>query len=93
MAALLSILIIGNAGYIGGFNGITDLRTLKGWDIRTDDAKFYIYFATVVCLLLVILFYSVLSLFGNFVWVFVCLFAVFLDNTLMMVCVCVCVLG
>tara|TARA_B100001175_G_scaffold85613_1_gene71900 strand:+ start:2031 stop:3146 length:1116 start_codon:yes stop_codon:yes gene_type:complete len=55
MAALLSILIIGNAGYIGGFNGITDLRTLKGWDIRTDDAKFYIYFATAVCLLLVIL--------------------------------------
>jgi urea transport system permease protein len=55
MAALLSILIIGNAGYIGGFNGITDLRTLKGWDIRTDDAKFYIYFATAICLLLVIL--------------------------------------
>jgi urea transport system permease protein len=52
MAALLSILIIGNAGYIGGFNGITDLRTLKDWDIRTDEAKFLIYFVTVVLLLL-----------------------------------------
>jgi urea transport system permease protein len=54
MAALLSILIIGNAGYIGGFNGITDLRTLKGWDIRTDDAKVVIYFLTVVLLLIVL---------------------------------------
>ncbi len=46
LAAALSILIIGNAGYIGGFNGITDLRTLHGWDIRTDDAKVVLYFVT-----------------------------------------------
>jgi urea transport system permease protein len=46
LAAALSILIIGNAGYIGGFNGITDLRTLHGWDIRTDDAKVLLYFVT-----------------------------------------------
>lgn len=51
MAAALSILIIGNAGYIGGFNGITDLRTLHGWDIRTDDAKVLLYFVTVLLLL------------------------------------------
>ena len=51
MAAALSILIIGNAGYIGGFNGITDLRTFHGWDIRTDDAKVVFYFVTVVLLL------------------------------------------
>ena len=25
-------------------NGITDLRTLKGWDIRTDEAKVILYF-------------------------------------------------
>ena len=61
MAAALSILIIGNAGYIGGFNGITDLRTLHGWDIRTDDAKVVFYFVTVV-LLLVALFASQLVL-------------------------------
>ena len=51
LASVLSILIIGNAGYIGGFNGITDLRTLHGWDIRTDDAKFVLYFVTVILLL------------------------------------------
>ena len=38
-AAILTILIIGQQGYTGGVNGITDLRTLLGWDIRTDEAK------------------------------------------------------
>ena len=61
MAAALSILIIGNAGYIGGFNGITDLRTLHGWDIRTDDAKVVFYFVIVV-LVLIALFASQLIL-------------------------------
>ena len=40
------------AGYIGGFNGITDLRTLHGWDIRTDDAKVFLYFVTAILILL-----------------------------------------
>ncbi|WP_413206767.1 urea ABC transporter permease subunit UrtC [Rhodospirillum sp. A1_3_36] len=44
MAAILSILIIGQQGYTGGVNGITDLRTLLGWDIRTDNAKVILYF-------------------------------------------------
>ncbi|WP_330629505.1 urea ABC transporter permease subunit UrtC (plasmid) [Thioclava litoralis] len=44
IAAILTILIIGQQGYTGGVNGITDLRTLKGWDIRTDDAKTILYF-------------------------------------------------
>jgi urea transport system permease protein len=44
IAAILTILIIGQQGYTGGVNGITDLRTLKGWDIRTDDAKEVLYF-------------------------------------------------
>jgi len=38
------------AGYTGGINGITDLRTLHGWDIRTDHAKFILYFVEVVLL-------------------------------------------
>src|SRR5450432_3536149 len=38
VAAILSILIIGQQGYTGGVNGITDLKTLHGWDIRTDRA-------------------------------------------------------
>jgi urea transport system permease protein len=55
-AAILTILIIGQQGYTGGINGITDLRTLYGWDIRTDHAKFILYFVEVaflfVCILL-----------------------------------------
>ena len=39
IAAILTILIVGQQGYTGGINGITDLRTLDGWDIRTDHAK------------------------------------------------------
>jgi urea transport system permease protein len=44
IAAILTILIVGQQGYTGGINGITDLRTLHGWDIRTDHAKTILYF-------------------------------------------------
>ncbi|WMS41379.1 urea ABC transporter permease subunit UrtC [Acuticoccus sp. MNP-M23] len=44
IAAILTILIIGQQGFTGGVNGITDLRTLLGWDIRTDSAKVTLYF-------------------------------------------------
>jgi urea transport system permease protein len=50
IAAILTILIVGQQGYTGGINGITDLRTLKGWDIRSDHAKFIFYFVEVACL-------------------------------------------
>jgi urea transport system permease protein len=50
IAAILTILIVGQQGYTGGINGITDLRTLEGWDIRTDHAKLVLYFVEVVCL-------------------------------------------
>jgi urea transport system permease protein len=50
LAAVLTILIVGQQGYTGGINGITDLRTLLGWDIRTDSAKYILYF--VCCILL-----------------------------------------
>ena len=50
IAAILTILIVGQQGYTGGINGITDLRTLHGWDIRTDHAKVVLYFVEVVCL-------------------------------------------
>lgn len=50
IAAILTILIIGQQGYTGGVNGITDLRTLKGWDIRSDHAKLILYFANAVLL-------------------------------------------
>lgn len=51
IAAILTILIIGQQGYTGGVNGITDLRTLVGWDIRTDEAKFILYFVNAALLL------------------------------------------
>src|SRR5206468_12755374 len=51
VAAILSILIIGQQGYTGGVNGITDLRTLLGWDIRTDKAKLILYFVNAALLL------------------------------------------
>jgi urea transport system permease protein len=44
VAAILTILIVGQQGYTGGINGMTDLRTLKGWDIRPDHAKVVLYF-------------------------------------------------
>lgn len=44
VASILTILIIGQQGYTGGVNGITDLRTLLGWDIRPDHAKYVLYF-------------------------------------------------
>ncbi len=44
IAAILTILIIGRQGWTGGVNGITDLKTLLGWDIRTDSAKLILYF-------------------------------------------------
>ncbi|MEW6454719.1 MAG: urea ABC transporter permease subunit UrtC [Pseudomonadota bacterium] len=51
LAAVLTILIIGRQGYTGGINGITDLRTLLGWDIRTDFAKYILYFVCCFSLL------------------------------------------
>lgn len=50
LAAILTILIIGQQGYTGGVNGMTDLRTLHGFDIRTDSAKYFFYFLCVALL-------------------------------------------
>src|SRR5205814_4296252 len=54
IAAILTILIVGQQGYTGGINGMTDLRTLKGWDIRPDHAKVLLYFFEVGCLFICI---------------------------------------
>jgi urea transport system permease protein len=55
IAAILTILIIGQQGYTGGVNGITDLRTLMGWDIRTDAAKTTLYFVSATLLFIVLI--------------------------------------
>jgi urea transport system permease protein len=56
IAAILSILIIGQQGLTGGVNGITDLRTMLGWDIRTDSAHYILYFVNAGLLFLCIAF-------------------------------------
>lgn len=56
LALIISLGIDGNQGYTGGRNGITDLRTLLGWDIRTEQAQYYLYFLCVVLLFIVALF-------------------------------------
>ena len=56
IAAILAILIIGRQGWTGGVNGITDLKTMLGWDIRTDEARMILYFAGVGLLVVCILF-------------------------------------
>lgn len=55
VALILTILIVGQQGYIGGVNGITDLRTMLGWDIRSDSAKYILYFVNGALLVGVIL--------------------------------------
>lgn len=52
VALILTVLIIGQQGYTGGVNGMTDLKTLMGWDTRTDSAKYILYFVNVGLLLL-----------------------------------------
>lgn len=51
IALILTVLIVGQQGYTGGINGITDLRTLNGWDIREDSAKYTLYFINALLLL------------------------------------------
>ncbi|MCC5796206.1 MAG: urea ABC transporter permease subunit UrtC [Methylophaga sp.] len=55
IAVILTVLIVGQQGFTGGINGITDLRTLNGWDIRTDSAKYILYFINALLLLAVIM--------------------------------------
>lgn len=55
LALILSLGIDGNQGLTGGRNGITDLRTLLGWDIRTQSAQYILYFTCVALLFAAIL--------------------------------------
>jgi urea transport system permease protein len=55
VALIFTVLIIGQQGYTGGVNGITDLKTLHGWDIRSDHAKVVLYFINAGLLLAAIL--------------------------------------
>jgi urea transport system permease protein len=48
LAAMASIVIIGQQGYTGGVNGITDFKTFLGVDILSDRVKHVLYVITVV---------------------------------------------
>ena len=50
VALILTVLIIGQQGYTGGVNGMTDLKTVLGWDTRTDSAKYILYYLCVALL-------------------------------------------
>jgi urea transport system permease protein len=50
IALILSILIVGQQGFTGGVNGITDLKTVLGWDTRTDSAKYILYYVNGILL-------------------------------------------
>jgi urea transport system permease protein len=47
----MEILFVTRQGWTGGINGITDLRTLLGWDIRTPEAQNILYFATCIAII------------------------------------------
>jgi urea transport system permease protein len=51
VALILTVLIIGQQGYTGGVNGMTDLKTVLGWDTRTDSAKYILYYICVALLI------------------------------------------
>ena len=51
VALIVTVLIIGQQGYTGGVNGMTDLKTVLGWDTRTDHAKYVLYYLCVALLL------------------------------------------
>jgi len=67
IALILTVLIVGQQGYTGGINGITDLKTLHGWDIRDDSSKYILYFINAILLFGVIFLgrYILTSKFGR----------------------------
>jgi urea transport system permease protein len=48
---IMELLFVTRQGWTGGINGITDLRTCLGWDIRTPSAQRILYFVTVISLI------------------------------------------
>lgn len=44
IAAILTILVVGQQGWTGGINGITDLKTMHGWNINTNSARYILYY-------------------------------------------------
>ena len=54
LSGIMAIVIIGQQGYTGGINGITDFKTFLGIDIDQDNAKVVMYYVTAGLLLLTV---------------------------------------
>jgi urea transport system permease protein len=55
LALTLTVVVVGQQGDTGGANGITDFRTLLGWDIVGDASKRVMYFIEAGSLIAVML--------------------------------------
>jgi urea transport system permease protein len=55
LAAIMSIVIIGQQGVTGGVNGITDFKSVLGISLESEGIRTKLYFFTVVLLLLALL--------------------------------------
>jgi len=55
MASILSIVIVGQQGYTGGVNGITNLPTFMGYNVQSDRAVHVLYYVGAVLLLAVVM--------------------------------------
>ena len=53
LALTLTVLIVGQQGYTGGANGITDFKTLAGMSIISEGSKKFLYFVQVLFVFLV----------------------------------------
>jgi urea transport system permease protein len=53
LALATTVMLIGQQGYTGGANGITDFKTFHGWDITSDQAHLILYFIEVALLFIV----------------------------------------
>lgn len=50
LALAATVMLVGQQGYTGGANGITDFKTFHGWDITSDRAKLVLYLVEVALL-------------------------------------------
>ncbi len=55
LSAILSIVIIGQQGYTGGINGITDFKTFAGFDLEDDRVRYTLYYLTATLVLIALM--------------------------------------
>lgn len=61
LTLLVSILLIGQQPYTGGTNGITNLSTIFGYPLASQDTKVGLYLITVITLIVVYIFCRLLT--------------------------------